>query len=131
MAGNHLKRRALMRLSFSILNDDTKFPKQVSEDRRGSGGFKGLVKVCQASSPRLSRKMLLKPLKYQNVQKSDAVAAVRWSLDHRRCRHSNIFSKKSTTYPSVAQATMIKMTAHGFTSYELFIKTITFKCILQ
>ena len=44
-----------------------------------------------------------------------------------KCPSSNQhFLKKSTSYPSPAQSTSTKMTANGFSSYELFIKIIDF-----
>ena len=44
---------------------------------------------------------------------------------------THMFFQKSTSYCSPAHPTMIKMAANGFSSYELFIKIITFYCVLQ
>ena len=41
------------------------------------------------------------------------------------------FSKKSIPYWASAQSTKTKMTANGFSSYELFVKKCDFCCILQ
>ena len=51
-----------------------------------------------------------------------------WKIDRPKNTH---FFKKSTPYVAPAQSTRTKMTANGFSSYELFVKKCDFCCILQ
>ena len=55
-----------------------------------------------------------------------ATLFVKKTFSKKRPTKSQHFSKKSTSYAPPAQSTRTKMTADGFSSYELFVKIDTF-----